>query len=154
MKRFIILSFIISLAIMPSLAQTGIGIGSHGINFRTNPQAKNGVIVRTGFGFSGADFQAFFNPEAAWIRRHHYSGRTKLYAGIGATGRFSLSFEELSFGYGLMVPVGLELFPIAENQRISVSLETGLHFIDHNNNDSFLGNYGLIEFTFYLGRPK
>jgi len=131
------------------IAQIGIGLGSHGLNVRTNPDSKHGLIIRTGFGFTADPFETFFRPEAAWIKRHHYSDKTKLYAGLGAAGEVIFSVSELHLAYGFIIPVGLELFPL-ENKRLSVSLETGLSFLDIGQTDSQFGNYGLLEITFYL----
>jgi len=151
MKRILLLFAIITgLGAADVSAQIGVGLGSHGLNIRTDPQSKHGIIVRTGFGFDGNPFESYFRPEAALIRRHHYSDKTKLYAGLGASGEMRLSLSEVNFSYGLMIPIGLELFPL-DSKNLSISLETGISFLEIGLPESKLGNYGLIEISFYLG---
>lgn len=150
MKKIILLSVSIFLFISSSLfSQIGVGLGSHGLNIRTNPEAKSGLIIRTGFGFTTDPLETFIRPEVAWIKRHHYSEKTKLYAGFGASSEMRLSAASLNYGYGLMIPVGLELFPLSDN-KLSLSIETGLSYNEIGHPEAKFGSYGLIEITFYL----
>jgi len=150
MKR-LTLAFIIAFVALStsSFAQIGVGIGSHGLNIKTNPDAKTGLIVRTGFGIHSNPLTTFIRPEAAFVKRHHYSEKTKLYAGVGVASEMRLGISELAMGYGIMVPIGLELFP-TESRKLSVSLETGISFLSASYADTKFGNYGLIEISFYL----
>ena len=132
-----------------SFAQIGVGIGSHGLNIKTNPDARTGLIIRTGFGIHSNPLTTYIRPEAAWVKRHHYSDKTKLYAGIGVASEMRLGINELAMGYGVIIPIGLELFP-TESRKLSVSLETGLNFLTAGYTDTKFGNYGLIEISFYL----
>jgi len=149
MKKSLIICTIFLLFGISSFAQIGVGIGSHGLNFRTNPDKNLGIILRTGFGFSGEPFETYFRPEAAFIKRHHYSEKTKLYAGFGVSGEFLFAIDQLGLGYGLLLPIGLEYFPLSSN-KISISVESGLNFLSIGKPDRIFGNYGLIELTFYL----
>ena len=150
MKRTILsISILLTLALSAGFAQLGLGIGSHGLNIRTNPDARTGIIIRTGFGVHVNPLHAFIKPEAMWVKRHHYSDRTKLYAGLGVTGVMRIGVQQLAAGYGMIIPVGLELFPL-DTRKMSVSIETGLDFLNADYTDRRFGNYGLIEITFYL----
>lgn len=141
--------FLLILAPATAFSQVGIGIGSNGLNVKTNPDARKGIIIRTGFGFSVSPWETFVHPEVAWIKRHHYSEKTKLYAGLGVTGEARINLEEAWMGYGVMVPVGLELFPL-DDKRVSLTLETGLKYYGIGLDEGGMRNYGLIEITFYL----
>ena len=150
MKKLALALFIAFVALSTSSsAQIGVGIGSHGLSIKTNPDAKTGLIIRTGFGIHSNPLTTYIRPEAAWIKRHHYSEKTKLYAGIGIASEMRLGISELAMGYGVMVPIGLELFP-TESKKLSVSLETGINFMSASYADTKFGNYGLIEISFYL----
>jgi len=157
MKTILITLLTLLLAATPMTAQDnkdfdigGVGLGSRGVNFRSDPDTRYGLLIRSGFGFAGSPFDYHFNPEAAFVKRHHYSDRTKLYVGAGVASSFRMTDQEFSIAYGLFVPVGLELFPIAGNERLSVSLETGLNYLQSKGVKSTFGHYGLIEFTWYL----
>ncbi len=157
MKTIIVTLLAFCMASAPLAAQEdksfdigGVGLGSRGVNFRSDPDTRYGLLIRSGFGFAGSPFDYYFNPEAAFVKRHHYSTRTKLYAGAGVASSFRLTDDEFSIAYGLLVPVGLELFPIPGNHRLSVSLETGLNYLQSKDVKSTFGHYGLIEFTWYL----
>lgn len=134
---------------LSAFSQVGIGIGSNGLNIRTNPDARTGFIIRTGFGIHSVPIQTYLKPEVAWIKRHHYSERTTLYAGLGVSGEMNIGLREMSIGYGALIPVGLELFPL-DTKNLSVSLETGLNFMGIGYDEAHFGNYGLLEITFYL----
>ena len=150
MKRLVsIFAFILVFSSSSVIAQIGIGIGSNGLNIRTNPEAKSGIILRTGFGFNANPLETYIRPEAMWVKRHHYSEKTILYAGLGANSELRMSMNALDYGYGLMIPVGLELFPL-DSKKLSVSLETGLNFLEIGHTNAHFGNYGLLEITFYL----
>jgi len=150
MKKILLLFSLLFLTFSSSVfSQIGVGIGSHGLNIRTNPAARTGIILRTGFGFTANPLETYVRPEAAWIKRHHYSDKAKLYAGLGISSEMRLSISSMEFGYGLMIPVGVELFPMGSKQ-LSLSLETGISFLEIGNTDANLGNYGLLEITFYL----
>ena len=74
-KLPVILLFALSIN---GFSQVGIGIGSHGFNLRTDPDARTGFIIRSGFGFTLTPWETYFKPEVAFIKRHHYSQKTKL----------------------------------------------------------------------------
>jgi hypothetical protein len=149
MKKLKLSLFLLITAFTYTSAQIGVGIGSHGLNLKTNPDAKTGIIVRTGFGVYADPLQTYIHPEAAWVKRHHYSAKTKLYAGIGANSEVKLGFDYFSVEYGMFVPVGLELFP-TDSRKLSVTFETGLNLAPFGFGDKRFENYGLIEITFYL----
>lgn len=154
MKKLLLLSTVILFVFQtPSFSQIGIGLGSHGLNIKTNPDARTGLILRTGFGFSGTPMESFVRPEAAYVKRHHYSEKTILYAGLGASGEMRMNLHEIEIGYGLLIPVGLELFPMG-TKKLSLSLETGLNFLDIGRDEAHFGNYGLLEITFYLNNRE
>jgi len=126
MKTILITLLTLLLAATPMTAQDnkdfdigGVGLGSRGVNFRSDPDTRYGLLIRSGFG-----------------------------AGVASS--FRMTDQEFSIAYGLFVPVGLELFPIAGNERLSVSLETGLNYLQSKGVKSTFGHYGLIEFTWYL----
>ncbi|MEA1877395.1 MAG: hypothetical protein U9N86_11070 [Bacteroidota bacterium] len=150
MKRLLFFSSFLLLVFSSSaFSQIGVGIGSHGLNIRTNPDARTGIILRTGFGLTANPLETYVRPEAAWIKRHHYSEKAKLYAGLGISSEMRLSMRSMEFGYGLMIPIGVELFPM-DSKKLSISLETGLSFLEIGNTNANFGNYGLLEITFYL----
>lgn len=136
-----------------SYSQIGLGIGSHGFNIKSNPNDRTGFIIRTDFGFALNPMETYIKPEAAWIKRHHYSEKTKLYAGLGISGEARLGIEGAWASYGAMIPVGLELFPM-DDQRMSVTFETGLNYFGIGHSEAHFGNYGLIEITFYINHDR
>ncbi len=150
MKKLVLLISCLFLLITTSaFSQIGVGIGSHGLNIRTNPVARTGIILRTGFGFDANPLETYLLPEVVLIRRHHYSDKTMLYAGLGINSEMRMSISSMDYGYGLMIPVGVELFPL-DNKKLSLSLETGLNFKQIGLPESEFGHYGLLEITFYL----
>lgn len=147
-KSTLILSLLVFLS-LGSFAQVGIGIGSHGFNIKTNPDARTGLIIRSAFGIQANPVQTYIRSEAAWVKRHHYSEKTKLYAGLGISSEMRLGTNGMMVGYGALIPVGLELFPL-DNKKLSLTLETGINYLDIWGDETHFGNYGLIEITFYL----
>jgi hypothetical protein len=152
MKKIVtLLVFSLLFTSLQSFSQVGIGIGSRGMNVRTNPDARKGLIIRSGFSFSILPWSYHFEPEAAFIRRHHYSEHTQLYYGLGVAADYHFDNDEYTFGYGAFIPVGLEFFPFDHNPRISFSLETGLRLMTFGNyDDKRFDPYSLLEITFYL----
>jgi hypothetical protein len=139
-----------------AFAQLGAGISSHGFSIRTNPDGNSGWLLRSGFGFDFSPYYSYLSPEVAYIRRHHFTHRSSLYAGIGVKSQLEIDYDDIDLHTGLIIPVGLELFPIRHNDRFSVSLESGLKSREFDNNDYHhrwgMRRYGLVELTFYLGQ--
>jgi len=136
---------------LQSFSQTGIGIGSRGLNVRTDPDSKYGLIVRSGFAFSILPLRTYIETEAAFVRRYHFTERTQIYGGIGIASKFSYRRDELTFGYGGFIPVGLEYFPFRHHPNFSLSFESGYRFLSFGNfDDHRFNHYGLVEVTFYL----
>jgi|GEM_PF-1278131 len=155
MKRFIFTtSLILIFSSITSIAQIGAGFSSHGFALRSDPDQRNGVIARSGFGFSFSDYYTTVSPEVAFIRRHHFSDRAVLYGGIGVKSRLEIDYNRVDIHSGLFIPVGLEMFPIRGRGNFSISLETGVRsnsyaperIADHGHWD----RYSMIELTFYL----
>lgn len=157
MKKYVF-TLIILLAFtgVTALAQVGFGISSHGFSIRTDPDDRNGLLLRSGFGYSFSHHYTKVSPEIAWIRRCDLGHRSQIYAGVGLKSRIEVDYDDVDITTGLFIPVGLEIYPIRNRDHFSVSIESGLRSQrldpDDWHHHRIFDRYGLLEVTFYLGR--
>lgn len=141
-------------------AQSGIGIGSKGINFKTNPEKKVRMIarLRPGATIGSGNLDLYIQPGVNVVKHFLTNDQIKPYIGIGVAAYIRVESSNnttiISPSYNAFLPVlGVEWFPGKDNQFVSVASEFAL---DLRTNEKFNslsistnGNL-LLEITFYL----
>ncbi|MCX6181147.1 MAG: hypothetical protein NT150_04375 [Bacteroidetes bacterium] len=129
----------------------GVGLGNGGLNIKSDPEKRLGLIGRVGLG-TGNNWYTV-SPNISGIMRVFTSDNAKPYFGIGMGTSFTHTNTSNSVAYNTFIPIGVEVFPLG-NKRMSVTVESGVGMSSFNNSFFYSGFRGLLEFTFYVGSQK
>jgi hypothetical protein len=144
MKKLFITLFAIGM-LSTSFAQWGLGIGTSGLNLKTNPDKTFGLIFRQNASISGDVWR--FSSELNGVVRLVNKSDIKFHLGLGGGIDYGKVENKFSGNYFVKFPVGLEYFM---SDRWSISVESGFsYFLSQK---FFSRGLGLFEITYYFDR--
>ena len=127
-----------------SKAQVGLGVGTSGINVKSNPDKALGLIFRQDFGLTYRGFNSELNGRINVTNKSD----VKFYFGVGGgINYYDGGNNKLTYNTYVKMPIGLEYFP---SDRFSVAVESGFSYF--LTSEFFNIGTGLVEFSYYFGR--
>lgn len=123
-----------------SQAQVAVGIGTAGVNVKSNPDKTLGLIFRQDFGLTYPNFNSELNARVNLTNKSDI----KFYFGVG--GGINYGGDAGSYTY-VRMPIGLEYFA---SDRFSVTVESGFSYF--LTSQVFGIGTGLFEISYYFGR--
>ena len=166
--RPIILTVIFLAASQLAFSQIGIGpsvnftdvIEPLNLSLQTNPQKNYGINLKLGLRNPSYTNSELFESNLIVKRRFFMTESSNLYFGVGGILQYQYYNSRNYFDWGFNVPIGIELFPNPQNQKFSITVESGLYYkafkqrgIMLRDNNQF-GGYGGITLHYYLGKRK
>jgi hypothetical protein len=146
MKKILLAIFTFGM-ISTSMAQMGVGIGTAGLNIKSDPDKTFALLFRQNASFGNEQWR--FSSELNGVAHLVNKSDIKFYIGLGGGLDFgkNAGSNKIEGNTYIKFPVGLEYFL---SDRWSIAVESGFsYFLTQK---LFGRGLGLFELTYYFGR--